>query len=181
MQRKLWICLALILLVPGLLLTVSCAKKTAADTDTATKMEAPEEDTSAADQERAMEEARLAAEQRAREAARNQFLREHVYFAFDSATLSPMAQDTLRQKAAFLQDNAGVSVTVEGHCDERGTNEYNLALGERRAESVKAFLVDLGVSSSRMTTISYGEERPADPGSNEEAWSKNRRAEFKIQ
>ncbi|MFZ7127738.1 MAG: peptidoglycan-associated lipoprotein Pal [Desulfobacterales bacterium] len=180
MQRKLWICLALILLVPGLLLTVSCAKKTAADTDTATKMEEPKPDTAAADQQRALEEERLAAEMREKEAAMNQFMREHVYFAFDSAALSPMAQDTLRQKAAYLKENPGVSVTIEGHCDERGTNEYNLALGERRAESARSFLVDLGISASRMTTISYGEERPADPGHNEEAWSKNRRAQFVI-
>ncbi len=180
MHRKIWICLALILMVPGLLLSVSCSKKTAADSDTAMKTAPPQTDTDADAQKRAMEEARLAAEQRAQEQARNQFLREHVYFEFDSATLSPVAQDVLRQKAEFMRDNPTVGVTVEGHCDERGTNEYNLALGERRAESVKSYMVDLGIASNRMTAISYGEERPVDTGHTEEAWAKNRRAQFGI-
>ena len=74
----------------------------------------------------------------------------------------------------------GVTVTIEGHCDERGTNEYNLALGDRRAESAKRFLTDLGISATRLTTVSYGEERPVDPRHNEEAWAKNRRAHFVI-
>ena len=73
-----------------------------------------------------------------------------------------------------------VTVTIQGHCDERGTNEYNLALGDRRADSTKTFLVDLGISASRLTTVSYGEERPVDPRHNEEAWAKNRRAHFVI-
>ena len=180
MHRKIWICLALILMVPGLLLSVSCSKKTAADSDTAMKTAPPQTDADAEAQKRAMEEARLAAEQRTREQARNQFLREHVYFDFDSATLSPVAQDVLRRKAEFLRDNPTVAVTVEGHCDERGTNEYNLALGERRAESVRSYMVDLGVASNRMTAISYGEERPVDTGHTEEAWAKNRRAQFGI-
>jgi peptidoglycan-associated lipoprotein len=71
-------------------------------------------------------------------------------------------------------------VTIEGHCDERGTNEYNLALGDRRAESAKSFLIDLGIDSSRLTTISYGEERPVDPRNMEEAWAKNRRDHFVV-
>lgn len=173
MQRKVWIGLALILLVPGLLLSVSCQTQTAATSDEATKMEEP-----APAEEPVSED--LGAGQRAQEAARNQFLREHVYFAFDSAALSPMAQNVLRRKAAYLRENSGTSVAIEGHCDERGTNEYNLALGERRAESVKSFMVDLGIASNRMTTISYGEERPVDSRSNEEAWAKNRRAQFVV-
>ena len=91
-----------------------------------------------------------------------------------------MAQAKLKQKAAWLKSNSGAMVTIEGHCDERGTNEYNLALGERRAESARAYLVDLGISASRLSTISYGEERPLDNRSNEEAWSKNRRGQFKL-
>jgi len=95
--------------------------------------------------------------------------------------LSTMAQDTLRRKAQYMRENPDLKVVIEGHCDERGTNEYNLALGDRRANSAKIFLSDLGISSSRMTTISYGEERPVDARSNEEAWAKNRRAHFVIE
>jgi peptidoglycan-associated lipoprotein len=110
--------------------------------------------------------------------AMNRFLNENIYFDFDDATLDDMAQELLRQKAMWLQDNPDGNVMIEGHCDERGTNAYNLALGERRAEAVKSFLVDLGISDARLTTISYGEEKPLDMGQNEEAWAKNRRAAF---
>ncbi|MGD8266646.1 MAG: peptidoglycan-associated lipoprotein Pal [Desulfobacterales bacterium] len=175
MQRKLWIILALVLVVPGLMTMVSCATQTGGqqtETTTTTPPAAPKApmapaDTSAAD--------------RAKEMARNQFLNENVHFAFDSAALSPRGQDVLKRKAAWLNDNPGMTVVIEGHCDERGTPEYNMALGERRAESARAFLVDTGVSSSRLRTTSYGEEKPLDPRSNEEAWAKNRRAQFRIQ
>ena len=86
----------------------------------------------------------------------------------------------MKKKAEWLINNSDVAVTIEGHCDERGTNEYNLALGERRAASAKTFLMDLGIAGSRLNTISYGEERPVDPGHNEEAWAKNRRGHFTI-
>ncbi len=79
-----------------------------------------------------------------------------------------------------MRDNTAVVVSIEGHCDERGTNEYNLALGEKRAESTKSFLVDLGIEAYRISTVSYGEERPVDTGQNEEAWAKNRRAHCLI-
>jgi len=98
-----------------------------------------------------------------------------VYFGFDKYDLSSDAQAVLRRQAQWLSTYGNVTVTVEGHCDERGTREYNLALGERRATSVKNYLVALGVSASRIQTISYGKERPAVLGSNEEAWAKNRR------
>jgi peptidoglycan-associated lipoprotein len=107
-------------------------------------------------------------------------MQEDIFFDFDKSTLTPAAQDNLMQKAAWLRDNPDVTVTIEGHCDERGTNEYNLALGDRRADSAKAFLVDLGIASSRLTTISYGEERPLCMQKNEECWSKNRRGHFVI-
>lgn len=109
------------------------------------------------------------------------FENEDIYFAFDSAALSQEAQAVLRKKAAFLKAHPNVRVTIEGHCDERGTNEYNLALGEARAKAAKAFLVDLGIASERLATISYGEERPIVRGSTEEAWAKNRRAHFVIE
>ncbi|HKJ74926.1 MAG TPA: peptidoglycan-associated lipoprotein Pal [Alphaproteobacteria bacterium] len=99
-----------------------------------------------------------------------------VYFGFDKYDLTGDAQATLRRQAQWLKTYGNVTVTVEGHCDERGTREYNLALGERRANAVKNYLVALGVSASRIQTISYGKERPAVLGSNEAAWAKNRRA-----
>jgi peptidoglycan-associated lipoprotein len=99
-----------------------------------------------------------------------------VFFAFDSFALDALAQSTLDRQAGLLLKNAGISVTIEGHTDERGTREYNLALGERRATSVKDYLVALGLNPARIRTISYGEERPAMVGSNETAWAKNRRA-----
>ena len=108
------------------------------------------------------------------------FENEDIFYAYDSSALTTQAQDILRKKAAFLKSNANVKVTVEGHCDDRGTNEYNLALGEARARSAKAFLVDLGVPAARLATISYGEEKPLDPAHTEEAWKQNRRAHFLI-
>lgn len=113
--------------------------------------------------------------------ARERFVYDHIHFAYDSAVLSLEAQTILREKARWLRDNPGASVIVEGHCDERGTTEYNLALGDRRAESVRSFLVNLGISAGRMTTVSYGEERPLDAGHNEAAWAKNRRAQFVLE
>ena len=113
--------------------------------------------------------------------AKNRFISENVYFDFDNATLDYQAQELLKQKAMWLRDYPEANVVIEGHCDERGTNAYNLALGERRAESAKAFLVNLGISDARLTTISYGEEKPLDMGQNEESWAKNRRAAFVLE
>jgi len=100
---------------------------------------------------------------------------DRVFFAFDSSELTPLARRTLEAQAAVLREFPRVTVTIEGHCDERGTREYNLALGDRRANAVKNYLVALGISSNRVGTISYGKERPADPRHNEEAWARNRR------
>ena len=99
-----------------------------------------------------------------------------VYFAFDTYTLDSQAQGTLDRQAAVLLRSGSIPVTIQGHADERGTREYNLALGERRATAVKDHLVALGVNPNRMKTLSYGEERPAVAGSSEAAWAKNRRA-----
>ena len=101
---------------------------------------------------------------------------DRVFFAFDKYNLTPEARYTLQQQAAWLAEHSGVNVIVEGHCDERGTREYNLALGERRANAAADYLMTLGVASNRISTISYGKERPVDPASNETAWAKNRRA-----
>jgi peptidoglycan-associated lipoprotein len=104
---------------------------------------------------------------------------EAVYFDYNAFTLSAPARQSLERNAAWLQANADSKVTIEGHCDERGSDEYNLALGERRATSVKRYLVALGVGAERLATISYGEERPAVAGQDESAWAKNRRAELR--
>lgn len=101
---------------------------------------------------------------------------DRIFFDYDSATVASSAQQTLSRQAEWLAANPSVSITIEGHCDERGTREYNLALGERRAAAVKNYMISLGVDRSRISTISYGKERPEELGSSESAWSKNRRA-----
>ena len=222
MRKSFWIGLALLLVIPGLLFTVSCAKKTVQSeasvsempkTEAAVKSEevkseavTAKEDAEAAararaaelERQRKLEEERLKAQQlreaqleeqrlqaelakKQTEADKNVFLKELVLYDFDSSVLTPTAQDILRRKAEWLKGNPRASVIIEGHCDERGTIEYNLALGWRRAEAAKAFLVDLGISASRMTTISYGKERPFVKGSYEFAWSQNRRAHFVLE
>jgi len=103
-----------------------------------------------------------------------------VFFAYDQYTLTPQAQATLARQAAWLKQYPNVRITLAGNCDERGTREYNLALGARRAEAARAYLVSMGVDGSRITTVSYGKERPLDPRSTEDAWSMNRNATTTI-
>jgi peptidoglycan-associated lipoprotein len=100
---------------------------------------------------------------------------DRVFFGYDSSELDSSAQDTLRKHAEWMQKNSSVRITIEGHCDERGTREYNLALGDRRAEAVKGYLVSLGLSAGRINTVSYGRERPDAVGSDDESYAKNRR------
>jgi peptidoglycan-associated lipoprotein len=175
MRNRFWVVLALLLVIPGLMLTASCAKKQVQSGDVTPSPEGgvmSDEDARA----RALEEQRL----RATAAATERFENQDIHFDFDKSSLTPAAQAVLRDKAAYLMANTDVSVIIEGHCDERGTNEYNMALGDRRAGSAKSFLVDLGIASGRLTTISYGEEKPVDSASNEAAWTKNRRAHFVV-
>ena len=101
---------------------------------------------------------------------------DRVFFATNRSVLTTAARDTLRKQAAWLRKNKDVSVTVEGHADERGTREYNLALGERRANAAKDYLMTYGISGNRISVISYGKERPVNSGSNPLAWSQNRRS-----
>jgi peptidoglycan-associated lipoprotein len=108
----------------------------------------------------------------------NQMALSDAYFDFDSYALSSEAKGTLEQNAKELKRVTATNVTIEGHCDERGTKAYNLALGEKRANAAKDYLVALGVSGSRINTVSYGKERPFDDGHDESAWAKNRRAHF---
>ncbi len=99
---------------------------------------------------------------------------DRVFFDFDRSSIRADGEATLRRQAEFLKQNPGVTISVQGHCDERGTREYNLALGERRATAAKNYLVSLGVNPNRIKTISYGKERPIVLGSNESAWAQNR-------
>lgn len=108
------------------------------------------------------------------------FESEHIYFDFDKSEIKPEAKAVLEKKAAWLRTNSSYKVKIEGHCDERGTAEYNLALGDRRAKAAQKYLNALGISMDRMSTISYGEEKPVCTEKNERCWSKNRRAEFKL-
>jgi peptidoglycan-associated lipoprotein len=103
-----------------------------------------------------------------------------IHFDLDSATLGDEAKATLEKHALWLQGHRDAKVTVEGHCDDRGTVDYNLALGEQRARSTRDYLVGLGVSADRLRVVSYGKERPLDPGNNEAAWARNRRAHFAV-
>ena len=160
--------------------------------DTATpEAEAEADDAGSLSEEAMLIERAMAAEEQARQAeamreaemaemAKAAFVNEDVHFAFDSFLLNAEAERILEQKAAWLQDNADASVQIEGHCDERGTSAYNLALGERRANAVQQYLTVLGVDVDRLSTISYGEEQPLDPGHDEAAWSRNRRAHFVL-
>jgi peptidoglycan-associated lipoprotein len=107
-------------------------------------------------------------------------LLKDIHFDFDKYDIRLGNAEILKANAAVLTKNPNVKIQIEGHCDERGTAEYNLALGERRANSTKNYLLSLGISAARISTISYGKERPSDPGHNEEAWAKNRRSHFII-
>jgi peptidoglycan-associated lipoprotein len=103
-----------------------------------------------------------------------------IYFGFDSAVLTDEGRAVLDQHARWLQARTGVRLSIEGHCDERGTVEYNLALGEQRAQAAREYLASLGIPVARLGIVSYGKERPLDPGHSEEAWAKNRRAHFAV-
>ena len=199
MRKKYWIALALLFIIPGLLFTTSCAKNTvksepsvkapAAKDEAAKKAELEKQKAELARQE-ALEEQRLEQERLAKASAearkrvekgkKVRFQKEHIYFDFDRYSLLPEAQSVLKKKAAFMKANPKIKARIEGHCDERGTDEYNIALGDRRANSAKEFLINLGIAESRLTTISHGENRPVATGHNEAAWAKNRRAQFAI-
>lgn len=195
MKSRVWLNLIMVVLVSGLLLTVSCGQKTVVSP------EATIEDKTDVDaQKKADEAARKAAEEaerirkqkledeRAKEQAmkdalakeKQAFVNQDVLFAYDSSELDGTAVMLLKEKASWLKANNKVTVTIEGHCDERGTTEYNLALGERRASAVKAYLVNLGISPARLYTISYGEEQPIASGTSEGAYRLNRRAHFSL-
>ena len=188
MKRTVSIGLLLLVVTFGMVFLASCSKKTPPPGEEPMDIQGVERTETEAERQRRIAEEELdakkgehaQAEEQRREKEMAKFLDSTVYFAFDNSSLSPETREVLLQQARWLKENPGRTVIVEGHCDNRGTEEYNLALGSRRAQSVKDFLVNAGVESSRIITISYGEERPAVRGDNEAAWAKNRRAEFRL-
>jgi len=180
--------LAVALLV---ILTVAACSKTKIKSESTPTISTEEQKRRLAEEQKrqeSLQEENLAEENLSRQQAAEKkrraeaaFENEDIHFEFDSVRLTPEAQRILTRKAQWLKQHPAAAITIEGHCDSRGTNEYNLALGEGRAQSAKTFLVDLGIDPARITTISYGEERPLDPRQNEEAWAKNRRAHFVIE
>jgi peptidoglycan-associated lipoprotein len=188
MKRNMWMNLVMAVLVSGLFFTISCTKKTVVTDEAAIQdqqdLEADMKAKAQMEKDRMKQmkiDEQMAKERAMKEAmamAKADFIKQDVLFAYNSSDLDADAVTLLRTKAAWLTANKGETVTIEGHCDERGTTEYNLALGERRASAVKAYLVNLGIDQSRLSTISYGEERPKVMGTTEEAYRLNRRAHF---
>lgn len=133
----------------------------------------------------AEERARREAEERTRREAElatmRRSLEEVVFFDYDMSVIKTEAKPILDAKVRILRDNPAIRILIEGHCDERGSNEYNLALGSRRADAVRAYMTAAGIRNDRFQIISYGEERPLTQGSNETAWARNRRAQFQVQ
>ncbi len=204
MKRKSYIVSVIFILCIGLIL-IGCPKKTVVKDEPSVKAEAAkieaervakEKEGEAKEKEvKEKEAARLKEEQAKREFERSlvakrtpgiegevfeSSLLKPILFDFDKYDIQPGDAEILKGNSALLKKFPNVKIQIEGHCDERGTNEYNLALGERRANSTKKYLTSLGVTADRVSTISYGEEKAMDPGHNEEAWTKNRRAHFVI-
>lgn len=187
MKKQVWLSVALVMILSAMFLTTSCAKKKVTQTEPVStiqpEVQEVEPDTSAEEAEQAarlLQEDRLQKEAAAREAARAAFVSENIRFAFNSYELSNQAQRILDNKADYLRTNSDVTIIVEGYCDDRGAEPYNMALGKRRAESVKKFLVDQGISTDRLVTVSYGENKPIALGHDEASWAKNRRTQIVV-
>jgi len=203
MMRKSYIVSVIFILCIGLVL-MGCPKKTVVKDEPSARAEAAkiEAERVAKEKEREVKEKEAKEREAARleEQAKREFERslvakrtpgiegevfessllKPIFFDFDKYDIRPADTEILKGNSALLKKFPNLKIQIEGHCDERGTNEYNLALGERRANSTKKYLSSLGITSDRVSTISYGEEKPMDPGHNEEAWTKNRRANFLI-
>ncbi len=201
MKRNLVVATLVVFAFSSIFLLSSCAKKQVVTEEKVVEAPAPEvakEEKAAvpAAKEEKMEEAKIERlkeleEAKKREAAIDEekawmerraakFEAEAMYFDFDKSFIRLEYRPVLQEKAAFLKDYPDMRVRIEGNCDERGTNEYNLALGDRRGSSSKNFLISLGIAADRIETISYGEERPRGLGQNEGAWSQNRRDDFVL-
>ncbi|MBM4349384.1 MAG: peptidoglycan-associated lipoprotein Pal [Deltaproteobacteria bacterium] len=206
MKRKSYVVSIIFILCIGLIL-MGCPKKTVVKDEPSAKAEAAkiEAERIAKEKEKEAKEKEVKEREAARlkekeEQAKREFERslvakrtpgiegevfesgllKPIFFDFDKYDIRPADAEILKGNSALLKKFPNVKIQIEGHCDERGTNEYNLALGERRANSTKKYLTSLGIAADRVSTISYGEEKPFDPAHNEEAWAKNRRAHFLI-
>ncbi len=172
----------LILLVALIFVAVGCSPKAVQTTPPATSTT----DTSLSDRDKGrtgISEEELAKAERdrlLREQERLAAILKDVHFDFDSYAVNNSELPKIEGVGSFMKEDRSVRIVIEGHCDERGTVDYNLALGQKRAEAVKAYLLKLGIEGSRIRTISYGKELPADTGKTEEAWAKNRRAHFRL-
>ena len=175
MTKKSFIFFTIFILCIGLILT-GCPKKTVVKEEPSIKKEEPAK----VEKEKAKGEFEKSLEAKKTPGIEGvvfeSSLLKDIHFDFDKYDIRPGDASILKENAELLKKYPKVKIQIEGHCDERGTNEYNLALGERRANSTKNYMTSLGISSERISIISYGEERPVDPGHNEEAWTKNRRA-----
>ena len=178
MSKNVRLTLAWVMILTAMFFLVSCTKKTVQTQPEQTlQSEVPKAE------DKNVEEAEpvvLQDEAKVPEATRVKFVNEDILFAFDSSALSDQTQQILNNIAEYLRTNQRLKATVAGHCDERGTKTYNIALGERRANAVKNVLVSMGIGADRLNIVSYGEERPVAPGQDEESWAKNRRAQFVI-
>ena len=203
MKRKSYIVSVIFILCIGLIL-MGCPKKTVVKDEPSAKAEAAkieaervakEKEGEVKEKERETTRLKEKEEQAKREFERSlvakktpgiegevfeSSLLKSIHFDFDKYDIRPGDVEILKGNSALLKKFSNVKIQIEGHCDERGTNEYNLALGERRANSTKKYLTSLGITADRVSTISYGEEKPMDPAHSEESWTKNRRANFVI-
>ena len=180
-KRMVWVLVAALglgLLTAGL---SGCAK------EAVTGVSAEEQARLKAEEERRLREQRLREAQLKEQQARGSeaqlreiFVNQDIHFDYDRYDLSAEAKQILNDKAAYMQSHPALQTIVEGHCDERGSNSYNMALGEKRAKAAAAYLQAMGIAADRLETVSYGEERPLVQGHNEEAWAANRRAHFAI-
>jgi peptidoglycan-associated lipoprotein len=180
-KQRIFMTLFLIAIICALVLPAGCAKKAVMKEEPAmgkeaVEKQAPVQAAPAKAEEQKVDEAAMAAALADKEAS--QFA--DIHFAYDRSDLRPDARKILDMHAKWLKAHPEFKARIEGNCDERGTVEYNMALGQRRAASAMKYLVDLGVAKNRLSTISYGKERPLDPGHNEEAWAKNRRDHFSV-
>lgn len=196
MKKKTIFGVIAMLLCFSFFMVAGCAKKSVVKEEAAAKEQAgvAQKEGEAAVKEKAValpvekekavaEAAPAVTEEAAREkaaVAKGEVKFENIHFDFDKFNLKPEAREILKRHAEWLAKHGEYNVVVEGHCDERGTNEYNLALGARRAGEAMKYFVELGVDAKRIKTISYGEEKPLDPGHNDEAWAKNRRDQFVV-
>jgi peptidoglycan-associated lipoprotein len=185
-RQKIFMTLFLVAIICALVIPAGCAKKAimkdepVVEKEAAVEKQAPAQAAPAkATEEQKVDEAAMAAAAAAQaDKEASQFA--DINFAFDRFDLRPDAREVLATHAKWLTAHPEFSVRIEGNCDERGTVEYNMALGQRRAASAMKYLIDLGVGKNRIKTVSYGKERPLDPGHDEEAWAKNRRDHFSV-